>query len=140
MSLQRTTLTRVFVANGVRLADPNPAFPPTKVVAVLAAAGRPELATARIVGPEEKAGILYYTLHRDVGTKGSRASRGKAHNKADEAQRAAARRAKALRLLEGAIAPSNRELASAFEHLTSSSRGGSGPMLTLPAQVLPCLA
>lgn len=70
MAIQRNNLTRVFLYGGARLGDPSPAMSPVAVRDLLAAAGRPELSSAEIRGPEIVGNEMQYTLHRAVGTKG----------------------------------------------------------------------
>ena len=71
MALEAVALKRVFESNGVLLEDPHPQATPQKAVQILAAAGRADLATAEIRGPETRGDLLVYTLHRAVGTKGA---------------------------------------------------------------------
>jgi len=70
MALQRQELRRVFIYSGVTLPDPDPALRPEEVRDLLAAAGRPDLSSAEIRGPEAVGDELHFTLHRAVGTKG----------------------------------------------------------------------
>jgi len=70
MALQRQELRRVFIYSGVMLPDPDPALRPDLVRDLLAAAGRPDLSSAEIRGPETVGDELHYTFHRAVGTKG----------------------------------------------------------------------
>lgn len=62
------TAKRVFNYNGVTLADPDPGSTPESVRDFYSAL-YPEITTAAIEGPEEKAGNLHYTFRRAVGTK-----------------------------------------------------------------------
>lgn len=70
MALQRQELRRVFLYSGVTLPDPDPALRPEQVRDLLAAAGRPDLSSAEIRGPETVGDELHFTFHRAVGTKG----------------------------------------------------------------------
>ena len=72
--LKRTNLTRLFRYAGIALPDPDTALTPLQVRDFFAAAGRPELATAEIRGPELEGNTQLYTFQRAVGTKGLRAS------------------------------------------------------------------
>ena len=75
MATTKTALVRMFTANGVELPDPDPAISPQAAVRLIALAGRPDLATAEIRGPQQEGEKLVYTLHRAVGTKGQRAAK-----------------------------------------------------------------
>lgn len=70
MSIQRQELIRVFMYAGVRLPDPGPEISPVAARDFFAAAGRPELSSAEVRGPEIVGNEMQYTLHRAVGTKG----------------------------------------------------------------------
>lgn len=70
--MQIATLTRVFDYNGVRLPDPAPHLNPEQVRDIYAAT-YPDITSAQIEGPENKAGKLVYSFRRAVGTKGSNA-------------------------------------------------------------------
>lgn len=59
---------RVFNYNGVNLADPGAGLPPEQVRDFYTAM-YPEITTATVEGPEERAGKLHYTFRRAVGTK-----------------------------------------------------------------------
>lgn len=59
---------RVFNYNGVTLADPGAGMAP-EAVRDFYSAMYPEITTAAIEGPEERAGKLHYTFRRAVGTK-----------------------------------------------------------------------
>lgn len=69
MALKQELLTRVFEVNGVRFPDLDPSLTPIEVRDLIAAAGRPELSSAEVRGPELRANELVFTLHRAVGTK-----------------------------------------------------------------------
>lgn len=131
--MERTTLIRVFMADGVQLADPNPTASVTDAVRILAASGRPDLATAEIRGPEAKAGRSVYTLHRAVGTKG-------AASRVEVMQRRLAAVDKAA-AAAGQTLTENHAVGKAFMGLLTP--GGSlkegAQQLTLPASCLPCL-
>jgi len=70
--MQIATLTRVFDYNGVRLPDPGPHLSPEQVRDIYAAT-YPDITSAQIEGPENKAGKLVYSFRRAIGTKGSHA-------------------------------------------------------------------
>lgn len=61
-------IERVFSYNGVNLADPGVGISPESVRDFYSAM-YPEINTANIEGPEERAGKLHYTISRAVGTK-----------------------------------------------------------------------
>ena len=69
--MEKTTLTRVFQYSGIKLPDPDNTMSPIGVRDFFAMAGRPELSSAEVRGPEVVGNELVYTLHRAVGTKGS---------------------------------------------------------------------
>ncbi|MBI2770555.1 MAG: PRTRC system protein C [Burkholderiales bacterium] len=74
--MQVTTMTRVFVSNGVRLADPDISMSPAQVKDFYA--GMPNFAdlnNAEISGPEDKGNELEYTFRRTTGTKGAKEDR-----------------------------------------------------------------
>ena len=71
MAIQRQNLTRVFMYSGVRLNDPDASMSPIAVRDLYAAAGKPELSSAEVRGPEVVGNELVFTLHRAVGTKGA---------------------------------------------------------------------
>ena len=68
--MQKTNLTRVFQYSGIKLPDPDSSMNPIEVRDFFAMAGRPELSSAEVRGPEIVGEELIYTLHRAVGTKG----------------------------------------------------------------------
>jgi len=74
MALERQNLTRVFIYSGVRLPDPDAGMQPVAVRDFFAAAGRPELSSAEVRGPEIVGNEQQFTLHRAVGTKGLQAT------------------------------------------------------------------
>ena len=74
MALERNNLTRVFIYSGVRLPDPDAGMQPVAVRDFFAAAGRPELSSAEVRGPEIIGNEQQFTLHRAVGTKGLQAT------------------------------------------------------------------
>lgn len=63
------SLTREFKYNGVKLADPNPAFTITQVRDFFATV-YPEIISADIEGPEQIGAKAIYSFRRAVGTKG----------------------------------------------------------------------
>lgn len=69
MTLKQEQLARVFEVNGVRFPDLDPSLTPMEVRDLIAAAGRPELSSAEVRGPEIRGNELVFTLHRAVGTK-----------------------------------------------------------------------
>ena len=69
MALTVTTMSRLFVFNGIRLPDPNPEMSVEEVKA-LYAAQYPELATAAVNGPEAVGDKMRYTFERAIGSKG----------------------------------------------------------------------
>lgn len=74
MAIERLNLTRVFLYSGVRLPDPDAGMQPIAVRDFFAAAGRPELSSAEVRGPEIVGNEQQFTLHRAVGTKGLQAT------------------------------------------------------------------
>jgi PRTRC genetic system protein C len=62
-------MPRVFIHNGQKLPDPDPALPPHRVKA-LHAATFPKLATATIDGPIAKDGTMEYRYVEAIGVKG----------------------------------------------------------------------
>ncbi len=74
MTLERQILTRVFIYAGLEMPDPDPTMQPVAVRDFFAAAGRPELSSAEVRGPEVVGNQLQFTLHRAVGTKGQQAT------------------------------------------------------------------
>lgn len=69
--MEITQLTREFRYNGVKLADPSPAFTLQQVRDFYANV-YPEIVNADIEGPENVGTSTIYTFKRAVGTKGSR--------------------------------------------------------------------
>lgn len=70
--MQTTSLKRVFLYNGTRLADLNPALSPAAVKDTYSAM-YPELLNAEINGPVITPTELEFTFHRTTGTKGREA-------------------------------------------------------------------
>ena len=68
--MKTETLTREFLYNGARLADPSPTFT-LQQVRDFYANTYPEIVNAEIEGPEIKGSRNAYTFRRAVGTKGS---------------------------------------------------------------------
>lgn len=66
---QVAPIERVFTFGGTQLPDPNPALTVSEVQQVLAAS-HPEIATAKIEGPEVDGAIQRFNIVRAVGTKG----------------------------------------------------------------------
>lgn len=66
--MQINVAERVFNYNGVTLPDPVPGATPEQVRDIYSAR-YPEITTATIEGPVERAGKLHYTFTRAVGTK-----------------------------------------------------------------------
>lgn len=73
-ALLRTALTRVFLYQGIEMPDPDPTAEPRDVRDLYASAGRPELGTAEVRGPEQVGNTLQYSFHLKVGTKGYQAA------------------------------------------------------------------
>lgn len=129
--VQRIELTRVFVCNGVRLPDPDPAMDVEKAVRLIAMGGRPELMSCEIRGPETVGTEQYYHLHRAVGTKGARArpeatARGKS--------------AKVLQRIDALRKATQQRLARADAEVLevlSANKGANG--LVLPSHSVPWL-
>lgn len=69
MPIQIQKLERVFLFNGVKLPDPNPAFT-VEQVRDMYVNTYPELATAAVEGPSPLNGTMQYTFTRAVGAKG----------------------------------------------------------------------
>lgn len=69
MAIQAQVLTREFLYNGTKLADPNSGFTPQQVAEVYTTA-YPELLNMSIEGPEIKDGKSIYTFHKAAGVKG----------------------------------------------------------------------
>lgn len=69
MAIIKTELTRVFVYNGMKLADPGTHKRPEEV-AKLYAPQYPELLNCVVEGPVTKAGVCTYTFRRAAGAKG----------------------------------------------------------------------
>lgn len=67
--MKTTPLKRVFMVNGLRLDDPNPALTPHEVRGFYANA-YPDLTNADVQGPDITNGVAAFTFHRSVGTKG----------------------------------------------------------------------
>ena len=72
MTISIATLTREFTYNGMRLADPGPAFTPDQV-RDLYSAQYPELTTATVDGPEYAGEVASFKFVRAAGAKGSHA-------------------------------------------------------------------
>lgn len=69
MALTVSTMSRVFLFNGIRLPDPNSTMTVDDVKAFYAAQ-YPELATAVVNGPEAAGDKMRYTFDRAIGSKG----------------------------------------------------------------------
>ena len=69
MPVKVEKLERVFLFNGTKLPDPNPAFTVEQVRDVYVNT-YPELATAAVDGPSPVNGTMQYTFTRAVGAKG----------------------------------------------------------------------
>jgi PRTRC genetic system protein C len=69
MPVHVAKLERVFVFNGTKLPDPNPAFT-VEQVRDMYVNTYPDLATAVVEGPSPVNGIMQYTFTRAVGAKG----------------------------------------------------------------------
>ena len=69
MTIQTTTLTRIFSYGGMALPDPGKSLSLEEVRDVYSAA-YPELVSACIEGPEKHGDNLIYTFKKGVGTKG----------------------------------------------------------------------
>jgi len=69
MPVKVEKLERVFVFNGTKLPDPNPAFTVEQVRDIYVNT-YPELATAAVEGPSPVGGVMQYTFTRAVGVKG----------------------------------------------------------------------
>lgn len=67
--MEATAITRIFVFNGTKLPDPNPAASPDQVRDILSAT-HPEIATAVLDDPVIKGSEHTYTFVKSVGTKG----------------------------------------------------------------------
>jgi PRTRC genetic system protein C len=129
--MQVTTLTRVFVTNGVRLPDPDVAMSPAQVKDFYA--GMPNFAdlnNAEISGPEEKANELVYTFRRTTGTKGAKEDRNAdipfAKRLAQQAAVAAA---------TNPDKPTHRPLASQLHSMLNAG----GTPLEVPSEAIPLL-
>lgn len=70
MTIERQNMTRVFLYAGIKMIDPDTTMTPIAVRDFYAGAGRPELSSAEVRGPELVGNEMQYTLHRAVGTKG----------------------------------------------------------------------
>ncbi len=68
-TLKVSTLPRTFVFNGSPLPDPDPKMSIEEVRELLTPA-YPELATAKLTGPEDTGTSLRYSFSREIGTKG----------------------------------------------------------------------
>lgn len=69
MAIETKKLTRVFIFNGVKLADPGEAFSPDDVKDVYSNQ-YPDLSTAIVEDPVIDGDVATYTFKRNVGTKG----------------------------------------------------------------------
>ncbi len=69
MAIKVAAMARVFVFNGAKLPDPNPAMSVEDVRAFYAAQF-PEIATAAFNGPEAVGDRMRYTFERAIGSKG----------------------------------------------------------------------
>lgn len=67
--MEASTITRVFIYNGTKMPDPNPAANPEQVRDILSST-HAELANAAIDGPKVSGGTHTYTFVKSVGTKG----------------------------------------------------------------------
>lgn len=72
MTISIAKLIREFTYNGMKFADPGPAFSPNDV-RDLFSAQYPELTTATVDGPEIAGDIATYRFVRAAGAKGSHA-------------------------------------------------------------------
>ncbi|WP_321788209.1 PRTRC system protein C [Paraburkholderia sp. J94] len=72
MTISIAKLIREFTYNGMKFADPGPAFSPNDV-RDLFSAQYPELTTATVDGPEIAGDIATYKFVRAAGAKGSHA-------------------------------------------------------------------
>ncbi|CAG9208128.1 PRTRC system protein C [Paraburkholderia tropica] len=72
MTISIAKLIREFTYNGMKFADPGPAFSPNDV-RDLFSAQYPELTTATVDGPEIAGDIATYRFVRAAGAKGSNA-------------------------------------------------------------------
>jgi PRTRC genetic system protein C len=68
-TLKISSLPRTFVFNGSPLPDPDPKMSVEEVRELLTPA-YPELATAKLTGPEDTGTSLRYSFSREIGTKG----------------------------------------------------------------------
>lgn len=130
--VQRIELTRVFESNGVRLPDPDPAMGIESAVRLIAMAGRPELMSCEIRGPETRGIEQVYTLHRAVGTKGATSK--------PETAPTRGKLAKALASIEALRQSSLQTLSSGDAealNLLSANKGANG--LVLPSHSVPWL-
>ncbi|MFC6281178.1 PRTRC system protein C [Polaromonas aquatica] len=67
--MKEITISRVFIYNGIKLADPNPALQPDAVREFYVPHYQ-ELNTAVVEGPVTKDNVATYTLRRAAGAKG----------------------------------------------------------------------
>jgi PRTRC genetic system protein C len=72
MTISIAKLLREFTYNGMRFADPGPAFSPDQV-RDLYSAQYPELTTASVDGPEVAGEVATYKFVRAAGAKGAHA-------------------------------------------------------------------
>lgn len=132
MALKQEHLTRVFEVNGVRFPDLDPSLTPIEVRDLIAAAGRPELSSAEVRGPELRGTELVFTLHRAVGTK----ALAPASNAAVEARHAAV--TQALRLIRKRTCKPNVREAQLAACLTQAEVGATGKSrLQTPGVLVP---
>ena len=69
MALQASALPREFFYNGSRIPDPDPKMEVDPIRELLTPS-YPEIATARMIGPEDTGTALRYTFSRAIGSKG----------------------------------------------------------------------
>lgn len=67
--MEVTTLSRVFIYNGMRLPDPGADMSPAQAKDYYAAM-YPELTTAEVTSPKQQGDTLEYTFRKTTGTKG----------------------------------------------------------------------
>jgi PRTRC genetic system protein C len=130
--IQRIELTRVFESNGVRLPDPDPSMDVQAAVRLIATAGRPELMSCEIRGPETRGTEQVYTLHRAVGTKGAASKPATAP--------ARTKLAKAIAQIESLRSSSHQKLSPGDSRalgVLGANKGANG--LVLPSHSVPWL-
>lgn len=130
--MQVTTMTRVFMKDGVPLPDPDVSMSPAQVKDFYAGMKNfADLTNAEISGPEEKGSELVFTFRRTTGTKGAKEA---ASADIPFAQRLA-RQAAATAADQADQAPTKSPLASRLHSILNTG----GARLEVPSVAIPLL-